>query len=319
MLTPRENFLRFFKGEPCEWTPSILDQQSFRPVFIPDHVARGLVAQQTPYTGDFGGLDLFGVDWYYDPKAGGSMEKGVLFDDVAEWREKVVFPDLEKLDWEGCARENRDFLTTDKLVSTTIYTGFFERLISFVGFENAAMALIDDEQQDDVKALFTALADFYVDLIRHMHRYFGVEMVELHDDWGTQISPMFSVATHAEMIAPFVRRVAEGAHADGVFYEQHSCGKIEDLMPNLIATGADTWRGQAVNDKHRLVETYGDRFRFCVEIRPAAPVTNETALALVRDAYRQWKGKNVWLAIGRPFTPEQKAMMCALVRELGVL
>jgi len=319
MISPRENMLRYFRGEPCQWTPSILDQLSFRPALIPGHVARGMVAQQQPFTGEFGGKDMFGVDWIFDPQAGGSMEKAPLIDEIDNWEEKVKFPDPDDIEWERCAKENELFLQTDKLIQTTIYSGFFERLITFVGFEKAAMALVDEEQQEEVKKLFSRLADLYIDMIKRMRRRFNVELVEIHDDWGTQLSTIFSVAVHKEMIVPYIAKIVESAHAEGIFIEMHSCGRIDKLIPNLISTGVDTWRGQAIVDKHTLVGTYGDIFKFGVEIRPDEPVSDDMAIALLDETFIEWKGKNVWLGIGRPFTPEQKELMWRHIREKPVL
>lgn len=319
MLTPRENYIRFFKNETCEWTPTSMDQLQFRPAFIPDHIARGMVAQQTPYTGQFGGRDLFGVDWVYDPAAGGSMETGVMFDDIEEWESHVKFPDLDAMDWEGCARENARYLDTDKIIFTTIYTSFFERLISFVGFENAAMALIDEDQQEAVHALFDKIADTYIDLIGRMKKHFNVGIVEIHDDWGTQISTMFSVSTHAEMIMPYVRKVVRAAHAMGVYIEQHSCGKIDELLPNIIASGADTWRGQAIVDKAALVEKYHDRFKFGVEIRPSAPLSDAEAMEYAKQIIAQYSGRNVWFALARTLSPKQKNDIHDYIRSVGVI
>ena len=108
MLTPRENYIRFLKNEACEWTPTNADQLQFRPTLILDHVARGMVAQQNPYTGSYGGKDLFGIDWVFEPSVGGSMEVAPLFDDIEEWEDHVVFPDVDAMDWEGCAKENAE-------------------------------------------------------------------------------------------------------------------------------------------------------------------------------------------------------------------
>lgn len=313
-MTPRENFLHFLKNEPYEWTPTNSDQLQFRPTFIPDHVARGVVMQQEPYTGKFGGRDLFGIEWVYEAEAGGSMEVAPLFDDIEEWEDYVKFPDLDAMDWEGCAKANAEYLKTDKIIFTTIYTGFFERLISFVGFENAAMALIDEDQQEIVHIIFDKIADLYIDLIGRMKKYFNVEIVEIHDDWGTQKSTMFSAETHREMIVPYIRRITDAAHKMGVFIEQHSCGKIDAFLPNIIASGADTWRGQAVVDKAALVEKYGDEFKFGVEIRPAAPVGDEEAMTLARSVLEQYRGRKVWIALARTLSPKQKVDIYNYIR-----
>jgi len=319
MLTPRENLIHYLTGKPCQWTPCTQDMLPFMPQMMPDNVARAFVIQQKPYTGAFGGTDLFGCLWEYEPQVGGSMEKGVLMEDICDWENIVTFPDLDAFDWEGCARENREYLTTDKLIRSTIFTGYFERLIAFVGFENSAMALVDEDQAEAVHALFKKLTQVYKEVIRRHHVHFGVELMEIHDDWGTQRSPMFSLDTLEEMIVPYIRELVDYAHSLGVFVEIHSCGKIEALIPGLISTGADMWRGQAINDKHMLVDKYADRFRFGAEVRPAGPVSDEEALALLDAAYDEWKGKNVWLAIGRPFTRQQLELMAERVREKGVL
>lgn len=309
MITPRENILRFFSGRETQWLPSSLDVKRFLPEFISDNVARGLISQQKPFNGTLGGRDWFGVEWIYDPVSRGSMEVGHLLEDIEQWETDVVLPDLEAMDWAGCAEDNAGFLSTDKIISTTIYTGFFERLISFVGFEDALVALIDEEQQDCVHALFDRLADFYLDLAGYMKKYFGVGWVELHDDWGTQQSTMFSPETHREMIVPHVRKLVKGLHEMGLIYEQHSCGRIDAIIPNLISTGADTWKGQSVVDKRALVDEFGDRFRFAVEVRPAGPLSDEDAREFVKGVLEEYKGKNVWYAVGRSFTPEQMDMI----------
>jgi len=310
MLTPRENWIRFLKGEEPEWMPSDRDMVLFLPAFLPENVARGKVVQQGEFDeSTYGGKDWFGVDWVYDPTVRGSMEVAPLMDEVDEWEEKVVFPDLSKLDWERFAAENRDFLNTDKLVGTMLYTGFFERLISFVGFEKAAMALIDEDQQDTVKALFDKLADFYIEQVRYMKEYLNVEYVELHDDWGTQRGPMISEDTLREMIVPYVRKFADGVHALGVYFEMHSCGMIEPLIPALIDTGADTWRGQDLNDKLALIRQYGDRFKFGVEIRTIRETSDEELLEIVRKFKEDYAGERIWLMAGRGLSPAQAKLV----------
>ena len=295
-MTPKENFLHFLKREPYEWTPTFADQQYFHPQEIPDHVARAMIYQQTPYDGPKGGKDKFGVDWVYVPTVGGSMEVAPLFDDITEWEKYVKMPDLDQIDWAGCAERNAEYLRADKLIHTSIYTGYFERLISFVGFENASIALIDDEEQACVHKLFDQLTELYIEEIRRLKKWFNVDIVELHDDWGNQRSLMFSVDTHTEMILPYIKRVVNAAHEMGVLVEQHSCGKIEALVPNIIESGVDTWRGQgSVVDKKWIVDNYGDQFRFGVDIQLDPGATPDMGLDAVKNLFRDYHGKDIWL------------------------
>ena len=299
-MTPRENFLHFLKHEPYEWTPTAADQIYFHPAEIPDHVARAMVFQQNPYTGPKGGFDKFGVEWVYVPTVGGSMETAPLFDDITEWEKYVTMPDLSKIDWEGCAKRNAEYLNTDKMIHSSIYTGYFERLISFVGFENASIALIDDDEKEAVHKLFDQLTELYIEEIRLHKKWFNIDIMELHDDWGNQRSLMFSVETQNEMILPYIKRVVKAAHEMGVLVEQHSCGKIEALIPSIIASGVDTWRGQgSVVDKKWIVDNYGDQFRFGVEVLLDPGATPDMGLDAVKNLFENYHGKDVWLVAYR--------------------
>ena len=118
-------------------------------------------AEGTDYMEDSrkGGLDAFGVDWEYIPVAGGSMVRpGKPFlEDISEWREKVKLPDVDAWDWEGSRSANAELLETDDHVRVMwIFTGFFERLISLLEFENAAVVLIDEEQKEEVHGFLDA-------------------------------------------------------------------------------------------------------------------------------------------------------------------
>ncbi|MCQ2405858.1 MAG: hypothetical protein MJ067_01400 [Oscillospiraceae bacterium] len=312
MLSPRQNFINYLKGEPTEWRPSSLDYLQFGPEEIVENVVRGFVDQQEPFDkSKYGGMGYFGCEWIYEKEVGGSMEVATLFEDLDGWEEKIQWPNLDDIDWEAIRERNKDYLNTDKLIRSTIFTGFFERLISFLGFENAAMCLVDEDCEDDVHGLFSRLADIYIDFMGRMHRYFNVELFELHDDWGTQRAPMFSKNAHTQFLLPYVKRVCDAAHEMGCFVEMHSCGAVGPLFDNFVAAGIDTWRGQpSAVDKKALVEEYGDRFHFGAWIRPQPGCTPEEAVAVCKDFKEKFDGKNVWLIISdKGQSPETVAAM----------
>jgi hypothetical protein len=314
-MTPRENFLNFFRGQPCERIPSSLDTVKILPAMIPENVARGMVSQQAPFDAhNYGGYGFFGIDWRYESAVAGSIDLKPFYEDADElrnWEHDIPFPDYSQFDWARCREENAGFLAenSDKLIGSTIYSGFFERLISFIGFENAAIDMFDEDSQPMICALFSRLADSYITYIELLHRYFRVEFLELHDDWGTQRAPMFSPELHRQMIVPYIKKVTDACHAMGIVYEQHSCGFIEPLIPNLIEAGADTWRGQPVNDKLRLVRKYGNCFRFAVTMQPPAPISDCEALQLARDFRRDYQGQHVWVYLHSILTETQKHLI----------
>jgi len=154
-------------------------------------------------------------------------------------------------------------------------------------------------------------------MIQLLHRHFNVEIVEIHDDWGTQRGTMFSVNTLREMILPYLKKVVDAAHEEGVFVELHSCGKIDDFVPEFIGAGVDTWRGQAIVDKAALVEQFSDRFKFGVEVRPAALLPDEEAKAFADQVFQQYHDKNVWVILSRTLSAAQQKSLYNTIREIG--
>lgn len=276
-ITARENFRRFAfneDGGPL-WMPSYPEIKMFNPRVIPENIARAIVAEANPYNAredpEKFHKDFFGVEWEFVPTAGGSMVRpGKPFiEDLEDWEEKVIPPDLSTYDWEGCVESNKEFLSEDRAYKTTVFTGFFERLISFIDMAPALLALIDEDEQEYVHGIFDRLATFYDELFGYFEKYFHLDAVWFHDDWGSQRAPLFSADTCSEMLVPYFKRVVESAHKHGMAFEFHCCGKNELLVPCMIEAGMDMWQGQPMNDYVMLWKEYGKDIKFCVDIEPA--------------------------------------------------
>ena len=160
-------------------------------------------------------------------------------------------------------------------MTMTIYSGFFERLISFMDFENAAIAMIDPDQKDGVHRLFDRLADLYEEMIDHMHRYFHPDVICIHDDWGSQMAPFFSLATCREMLVPYLKRVAESCHKRGIYLNLHSCGKNDILVPAMVEADIDMWYPQPMNDLNLVFEQAYGKFVIGVPAPSLAPDASE--------------------------------------------
>ena len=279
-IPPRENLRALLNHETPLWIPAGSDRRMMTPRIDPDNVARCFVSdvQALQPEEKTGGKDKHGIEWVYVPVAGGSMVKpgSPLLEDANDWEKLVQFPDLNAWDWEGSIAANRPELEADsRALTITVLTGFFERLISLMDFDKAAVAMIDEEQKDAVKALFDRLADLYADIAVRYKKAYDPLVFCLHDDWGSQRSPFFSLATVREMIVPAFSRVAQAVHDAGMFLDIHSCGKNEMLVPAYIEIGADSWGGQAINDKAMLNEKYGDKLVMSVD--PDIIFTPETS------------------------------------------
>ncbi|MBQ3930872.1 MAG: hypothetical protein II725_01170, partial [Firmicutes bacterium] len=126
-----------------------------------------------------------------------------------------------------------------------------------------------------------------------MKKYFNVEFLELHDDWGNQRAAMMSLDTHTNMILPYIKKVVDACHDMGMIFFMHSCGNVTELFPNFIKAGIDTWSGQEMGIKWPLVQKYGDKFKFAITVQPPKGATNDEVRAFAQAIFDQYKGYKV--------------------------
>ncbi len=291
-VSPKQGQLAAFARKPV-WQLTGVEQVLFSPKCNPDNIARAFVydGTNTPKT-SCGGLDMFGIEWEYVPQVGGSMVRpGKPFiEDANEIESKVKWPDIEAWDWEGCAKANSEYLSRDVYINCWFLNGWYERLISFMEFENAAVAMIDEEQKDAVKNFFDKLSDLYIRIFDKYLTYFPqIDGFCIHDDWGSQKETFFSPEVIEEMVVPYMRRVTDYLHSKGKCCELHSCGQILKQVPNIIAAGWDAWAPQAMNDTHKIYELYGDKL--LVGVLPEPFDTEKTTEEEQREAARKYADK----------------------------
>ena len=92
-----------------------------------------------------------------------------------------------------------------------------------------------------------------------------IDILRPHDDYGTQISTLFSVPMWEDYFAENTRKLASLAHRYGAFYQQHSCGAVRPIIPSLIRCGVDILEPvQKVRglEPESLKAEFGDRLCF---------------------------------------------------------
>jgi len=92
-----------------------------------------------------------------------------------------------------------------------------------------------------VRALFDKMVEWELE---YYERCFlacdgQLDILQTHDDYGTQISMLFSLPMWRDFIAENTRKLTALAHKNGAFFQQHSCGAVGPLIPDLIACGVD--------------------------------------------------------------------------------
>lgn len=261
-VSPKEGVRAMFRRKPI-WQITGPEEIGFAPLCVPDNIARSLVIEARPFdpmTG--GGKDMFGIEWEYIPSAGGSMVRpGKPFmEEADEWYDKLVWPDPDSWSWKETAEANREYLKSDRYIYMWFMTGWYERLISFMDFEGAILALCDEEQQDAVAELFDRLSDLYIRIFDNALEVMPeIDGFYIHDDWGGQKDTFFSPSVVEKMIVPPMRRVTDHLHSRGKTCELHSCGSNYKQVPNMIKAGWDRWNPQPMNDTYKIYDEFGDK------------------------------------------------------------
>jgi hypothetical protein len=270
-LNAHDHGVQVFSRHPWWQMMQAVDAQIFAPSIIPDNIARAFAFEGgAPHIAEDHAInpDIFGVEWEYIAQVGGSMVRpGKPFlSDISEWREKLVWPDIDKWDWAGSAEiNNGTFLRAESFNQMWFQTGWYERLISLLDFENAIMAIFDEDSQPDVHAFFDKLTDLYIRIFdKVIQTYPEVHAFFIHDDWGSQKAPFFSPDIAETMIVPYMKRVTDFLHSKGKFCELHSCGNIIKQVPNIIAAGWDAWAPQLMNDSYEIYDKFGDKLLIAV-------------------------------------------------------
>lgn len=230
--------------------------------------------------------DAFGVEWTFEPTAGGSISTAgrPRFTDVNDWKDAISMPDVNDWDWEADAKANP--VDTRFAAEFTTINGFwFERLISLMDFVNAAMALVDEDQTDAINELFEATTGLAIDVVDKIFEYWpATDGIMLHDDWGSQKAPFFSNEVAAELFIPHMKKLVDHIHSKGRYCAIHSCGCIEERVHCFIEAGIDCWQLQdSANNIRRLYERFGDQIVLEVTVPPFDMNDEKAAVQAARD------------------------------------
>ena len=252
-ISSRENVLRLYEGKTPMWIPFTGEMQGFMPDCDPENVARGSKT---------GGIDGWGVEWVFEGMGAMVRPGRPKVPDITRWEDYVTPPDPDAWDWAGCRERMGSQLDPDRALWVTMGSCLFERLIAVLDFENAAMALVDDEEKEATHRFFRAVTDSRRKYYTQVKRWFDPYVVNFNDDWGSQRAEFFSVATAKEMLVPYVKEVGDLVHSLGMRFDLHCCGFVEHFVPLFIEEGFDSWGGQPLNDKAKLKRMYGDKMVF---------------------------------------------------------
>lgn len=206
---------------------------------------------------DGGGYDPFGVYMKLTPD--GFTPTGTVIDDIEDW-EQVQFPDPADLGMEEDAKKVLANFDKEKMMlRMDIPYCHFERLWSIVGFENALVGFYT--APECIHAMLAKLTDYFIEKFKLIKKYYDVDILVCHDDWGGNTNMFFSPELWREFIKPELKRMVDAVHEMGMYYEQHSCGHIQEIVGDLVELGVDALQPlmASCNDIPMIKSTYGDK------------------------------------------------------------
>jgi len=113
------------------------------------------------------------------------------------------------------------------------------------------------------------------------------DILRPHDDYGTQISTLFSVPMWKEYFEGNTRKLVDLAHKYGAFYQQHSCGAVRSIIPCLVDCGVDILeplQKVAGMEIEGLKRDFGDKLAFHGGIDTQTVLPCCTAAEVKREA-----------------------------------
>ncbi len=255
-ISKRENIMRAFNHEKPLWMPDLYYDTNF--VHFP-------ADNDGPKEFHADSSDWFGVQYQYSEMQGSPTPRVGVMDSVEDWREKVIFPDVNALNWKAGMENYVPDLR--KAFACRDGNGIFERFHMLETFENALTDIfVEPELCHD---LFERVAQYKIDLFDNKSAIFDFDYFMINDDWGTAHGPFFSTDLFEQTLLGPTIEYCRHIKETGMRLAFHNCGKNQVFMPYLIdELKADVLEIQPLNDLEAIFEEYGDRVSIVVQPDP---------------------------------------------------
>ncbi len=202
--------------------------------------------------------DPFGVRWDRTvDKDIGTVCNQVITDRNLD---EFVFPEVDELrKWDELPPLTEEL--GERFTVMNLGFSLFERAWTLHGMENFLVAMACNP--GFVNRFLDKILEFNLAIIERIKDY-RIDAVMFGDDWGTQKGVLMGPRLWREFIKPRVCEMYRAVHAGGRYVFIHSCGKVEDLFPELIEIGVNVFNPfqPEVLDVSAAKRLYGDRLCF---------------------------------------------------------
>lgn len=150
--------------------------------------------------------------------------------------EKASFPNPDWFDYSAITEVCEKY--PDKAIILG-HEGPFQFVTFLMEMDRFFMLMVDEPEA--AQRILDRMVEFELEYYRRIFEagHGKVDILRVHDDYGTQISMLFSVEMWRKFFKENTRKLVELAHSYGAFYQQHSCGAVGKIIPDLIECGVD--------------------------------------------------------------------------------
>lgn len=150
--------------------------------------------------------------------------------------DRAMFPDPDWFDYTAITEVCEKY--PDKAIIIG-HPGPFQMVTFLIEMDRFFMLMLDEPEA--AQRILDRMVEFELEYYKRCFEAGGgkVDILRPHDDYGTQISMLFSIDMWREFFKENTKKLVELAHSYGAFYQQHSCGAVGPIIPDLIECGVD--------------------------------------------------------------------------------
>ncbi len=170
----------------------------------------------------------------------------------------------DRIDWERLRANYQTWRDNGWWIQGGLWFGFDVTHARVVGTEQLLMMMTDDPEL--VIEIFNTELDCSLQLLQLIwDEGYTFDAISWCDDMGYRNGTFFSLPMYREILKPVQKRAIEWAHEKGILAHLHSCGNINEFVPELLDIGVDALNPLEVKagmDPAHLKANYGDRLVF---------------------------------------------------------
>ncbi len=245
-------------------------------------------------------IDDMGIAWQHSPQGVGPVRVASPLDD---WKNLDTYI-RDYIESYSISQGETRKLVAENPTSFIIYgigMGLFEQLRGLRGQANVLTDLyLHRKQIDKIKQAFLPL---YMKLIRSAAEE-GADGVWVGDDFGTQRSLFMNPVIWREIFKPWYREFVTEIHKLGMLAFLHSCGNVEEIVPDIIEVGFDSLHPiqPSAMDQGKIAREFGKDITFCTgadvqrELSRGTPEQVEKQIRRTFEIFHRPRGGFIFMA-----------------------